>query len=321
MTDSPQENKVPVVADKKKAKSSAEMASSVTLLTSGIRKSIMDYRLENGRTYHRFKDGKYNFPNDELELERLDLVHRLCLLTLNQQLGIAPPCKKDAKVGRVLDVGTGTGIWAIQFAEEHPEADVFAIDLSAIQPDKAPLNVKFEVVDIEDAWAFTHPFQYIHCRSLASGITQWEVFLQRCFDNLKPGGYLELQESAILTSDDGTLKPEHALFKWSRRLMDALFRLGAAWVDTPSLRDVMLGVGFEDVALTTYKWPINSWPEDKHLKELGTLNHQNFMMGVEAMSMAPFTRGLGWSARLAQASLIQVRREGSDTNIHAYWPR
>ncbi|GJC92194.1 methyltransferase domain-containing protein [Colletotrichum higginsianum] len=29
-----------------------------------------------------------------------------------------------AKVGRVLDVGTGTGIWALDFGDEHPEAEV-----------------------------------------------------------------------------------------------------------------------------------------------------------------------------------------------------
>jgi ubiquinone/menaquinone biosynthesis C-methylase UbiE len=31
---------------------------------------------------------------------------------------------------RVLDLGTGTGIWCIDFADEHPEADVKGIDLS-----------------------------------------------------------------------------------------------------------------------------------------------------------------------------------------------
>lgn len=30
----------------------------------------------------------------------------------------------NVKVGRVLDVGTGTGIWAMEFGEEHPESEV-----------------------------------------------------------------------------------------------------------------------------------------------------------------------------------------------------
>jgi len=46
------------------------------------------------------------------------------LLTLDNKLGLSPPNLPDSKVKRVLDVGTGTGIWAIDFGDEHPEATV-----------------------------------------------------------------------------------------------------------------------------------------------------------------------------------------------------
>ncbi|KAE9569224.1 hypothetical protein CGMCC3_g14736 [Colletotrichum fructicola] len=36
-----------------------------------LRSSILDYRRENGRTYHRLSDGKYVLPNDEREQDRL----------------------------------------------------------------------------------------------------------------------------------------------------------------------------------------------------------------------------------------------------------
>lgn len=35
----------------------------------------------------------------------------------------------------MLDVGTGTGIWCIDFGDEHPNADVLGFDLSATQPE------------------------------------------------------------------------------------------------------------------------------------------------------------------------------------------
>lgn len=73
-------------------------------------------------------------------ISALDLVNHLCLLTLDGELGIAPPCREDAKVGRVLDVGTGTGIWAVQFGDDHPEADILGIDLSATQPSRCVSN-------------------------------------------------------------------------------------------------------------------------------------------------------------------------------------
>ncbi|KAI8247308.1 Secondary metabolism regulator LAE1 [Colletotrichum sp. SAR 10_77] len=39
----------------------------------------------------------------------------------------------DFRVKRVLDVGTGTGLWAIDFADEHPDAEVLGTDLSPVQ--------------------------------------------------------------------------------------------------------------------------------------------------------------------------------------------
>lgn len=42
--------------------------------------------------------------------------------------------KHKSDIHRVLDVGTGTGIWAIEMADMHPEAEIVGIDLSPIQP-------------------------------------------------------------------------------------------------------------------------------------------------------------------------------------------
>ena len=94
---------------------------------------------------------EYFLPNDERENDRLgrsnsgldsvactkgfiDLQHNLFLLTFDNNLGLCPPNLPEAKVKRVLDVGTGTGIWAIDFGDEHPEAEVIGVDLSPIQP-------------------------------------------------------------------------------------------------------------------------------------------------------------------------------------------
>ena len=46
------------------------------------------------------------------------------LLTLDNKLGLSPPCRAGSKVQRVLDLGTGTGIWATDFGDDHPTAAV-----------------------------------------------------------------------------------------------------------------------------------------------------------------------------------------------------
>jgi ubiquinone/menaquinone biosynthesis C-methylase UbiE len=51
-------------------------------------------------------------PNDEQENDRLDMHHALMLHLLDGKLYLAPISKIPQ---RVLDLGTGTGIWAIDF--------------------------------------------------------------------------------------------------------------------------------------------------------------------------------------------------------------
>ena len=43
-----------------------------------------------------------------------DLQHNLFLLSQNNQLFLSP-AGKDKPLNRVLDAGTGTGIWAVEF--------------------------------------------------------------------------------------------------------------------------------------------------------------------------------------------------------------
>lgn len=61
-----------------------------------------------------------------LKLNWTDLQHNLFLLTFDNKLGLAPPNEPDSSVQRVLDIGTGTGIWAVEFGEDHPDAEVLS---------------------------------------------------------------------------------------------------------------------------------------------------------------------------------------------------
>lgn len=35
---------------------------------------------------------------------------------------------------RILDIGTGTGIWAIEMGDEYPDAQIIGTDLAPTQP-------------------------------------------------------------------------------------------------------------------------------------------------------------------------------------------
>lgn len=61
-------------------------------------------------TLRRLTDGAGKLlPNDDTEQDRLDLLHHIFTMALGGNL-----CKtKLTNPQRILDVGTGTGIWAI----------------------------------------------------------------------------------------------------------------------------------------------------------------------------------------------------------------
>ncbi|KAI5455716.1 S-adenosyl-L-methionine-dependent methyltransferase [Mariannaea sp. PMI_226] len=289
--------------------------------TYSLSSSIYNYRQENGRTYHKYQDGKYNLPNDELEQERLDLQHHLFLLTFENKLGLAPPNDPNSKVNRVLDLGTGTGIWAMDYADEHPEADIIGVDLSPIQPAFVPPNIRFQVDDVEQDWTFDHHFDYIHSRLMTSSIAKWRDYLEQIYKNLTPGGYVELQEVDLFAkSDDKTLLEDHALSKWLQYLGDASTKLGRPYQDISKLKGLLANIGFVSIVETYKRWPMNSWPREKKYKLLGAWSRENLCNGLEAFSMAPFTRALGWEKDEVTTFLVDVRKDLNDKSIHAYWP-
>ena len=94
---------------------SAFDAGSVYSDTTSLISEITSYRHENNRRYHAYKDGQYWGPNDEQMNNQLDIAHHLYMLTMGNKLFLAPIGDHPQ---RVLDVGTGTGIWAIDFADQ-----------------------------------------------------------------------------------------------------------------------------------------------------------------------------------------------------------
>ncbi|KAF7555593.1 hypothetical protein G7Z17_g2059 [Cylindrodendrum hubeiense] len=197
-------------------------------------------------------------------------------MDIRTELGLSPPNLADSKVKRVLDLGTGTGIWAIDFGDEHPEAEIVGIDLSPIQPSFIPPNVQFRVDDIDEDMDYFEPFNYIHSRMMNFSVQNWTEYLTKIFNNLTPGGYVELQEmDGFYYSDDGTLTQDHAMSKWCELVREAAAKLGRAFQQTEEFRDIMTEVGFTDLVQTYVKWPTNCWPKDKKYKELGAWNNEN----------------------------------------------
>ncbi|KAK1758616.1 hypothetical protein QBC47DRAFT_399513 [Echria macrotheca] len=289
--------------------------------STSLAESIRDYIYENGRRYHRFREGRYNFPNDDSEQQREDMKHSMVKMLCGNQLFFAPLGRNPQQI---LDIGTGTGIWAIEMGDLFESATVLGVDLSPIQPEWVPPNVRFMVDDVESPWL--HPrnyFDYIHARHTVMAIKDWPRLMRRSLEHLKPGGWLEIQEvfhSPI--SVHGTMPPDHPVAQYWRFIHDGLTRLGVQFhaVANERMKHMMQECGYVNVQERVLHIPIGTWPKNKVLKTVGLYWRTILLDGVQAIALGPLTRGCGWSREQVELFLIQVRKGYHDNSCLAYMP-
>ncbi|KAK0367613.1 methyltransferase, partial [Colletotrichum limetticola] len=272
-----------------------------------------------GRTYHAYRAGSYVFPNDPAEQERLDLQSLALTELFSGRLHFAP-IAVEGSPKRILDVGTGTGAWAMDMGDVYPEAKIVGIDLSPIQSNAVPPNVHFYIEDAAQSWQWEEPFDYVHTRVLLGSFGDFKnEVIRQAFDSLRPGGWLESQDFNLeATSDDDTLAPDSPLSRWVDDMNLASEMIGRPLSRAHMLREWYEEVGFVDVHQRVFKIPINGWAKHPRHKHVGRLWEQNFLDGLSGFSMALFTQVLERQQEEVQVSLVDVRRDISNMQIHAY---
>lgn len=284
-------------------------------LTASLSSSVLNFKYENGRRYHAQEDKTYFLPNDERENDRLDLFHHLLTLRCDDKLHLAPIGPNPQ---RILDLGTGTGIWAIEMGDAYPSAQVLGNDLSPVQPSLVPPNVSFEVDDIEAPWAFSRPFDFVHCRYLAGSIADWPRLVQQAFQFTKPGGWVEFQDFDMqFYSTDGTFVKGSAPNVWTDEVIAAVTAMGRVAEPGPKLEQWVRDAGFENVHHQLLPIPVGLWPKDRKMKEIGACDLSMFLEGLEAISLRAFTNMRGWSTEEVLAFLPSVRKALCNKRVHS----
>ncbi|KAI2622361.1 S-adenosyl-L-methionine-dependent methyltransferase [Hypoxylon sp. NC1633] len=291
--------------------------------TASLTASILEYRTVHGRTYHSERGNAQSWnPNDSQHEETMDILHHVSTLQQDGKLFLAPI--KD-NVKRVLDVGCGTGIWAIDFADQFPGAEVIGVDLSPQQPVWIPPNLRFEVDNVTQPWTYQPgSFDYIYMRWLVGTMPDYTALFKEVFTALEPGGYFESKESsAVITSDDGTVADDSALAQWGKCFGEVGKKIGRSFrvIEEGTQRKAMEEAGFVDLQEYDFKTPLGAWPADDKLSEIGSYNQLALERDAEGFVTFLWTRELGWSMPEVQVYSAHLRRELRSGKHHAYYPQ
>ncbi|EEH10472.1 conserved hypothetical protein [Histoplasma capsulatum G186AR] len=271
---------------------------------------IIEDILENER---RYCNETYFMPNDEAEQTRLSIEHQIYLIIYDGQLTKTnlPPT-----VSRILDIGTGTGDWALSMGEMYPDTEILAIDISVFDSDPisiAPPNVFFQIDDAEcGEWNYHHPFDFIHIRGLSGAIADWPALYSQAFKNLEPDGRIEI---ADVDYTSGLLNARNAPANSYMSIYISAIRSAADVAGYP--RDLshlrmaaLTAAGFVQVRTYDIRVPIGTWCEsDAKGSTLGKMVLIVLLEGLEAASMRSLTKYGGWTPEDVRDLCHKVKME------------
>ena len=177
--------------------------------------------------------------------------------------------------------------------------------------------MKFEIDDANDTWVFSHKFDFIHCRHLQFAVEEKKLFRQ-ALNALQPGGWFEIKETAIpILCDDGTLTGT-AWEQWGQEMLKGGQIIGKPFDNPYRYKAWMEEAGFTNVQEIMFPLPVNSWPKDPRMKQIGLWEMVNCLQGLQGFCLLLFTEVLGWSSEAVEDFLTQVRKDLQNRKIHSY---
>lgn len=227
-------------------------------------------------------------------------------------LGVIPQSPK-----RILDVGAGTGDWAMAAAERFPEATVVALDITdAYFPGAMPPNVTFELDNAEHEWTHNEPFDFIHIRELGGAFSDWSKIYSEAAKHLKNGGMIEVADHnrVFLTNE-----PKDSWLSIFNGAVHAAGENAGRPLNLDHLKKPMFDkAGLSITKSRTFDLPVGQWHPDPRKKVVSKMALVAALDGIEATGLRLLTKYQEYSEEDARSLIEKVREEVKDPEAKAY---
>ncbi len=215
------------------------------------------------------------------------------------------------------------GCWDSNFgafcalAQKNPATAVLGIDIEPVRPPYRTPNCRFLVMDATEPWTLDTKFDLIHVRMLGD-IPGKAQLLQSIYDNLNPGGWVELTEWIVHLRSPNHSFQGSAFHRWNRLLHQGLHALGSSVRYVNQYKPLLRKTGFEKIVETKNAAPTNPCYPGKSLQKVGNMMTSNWMAVIEPLTIPVFTSALGWTPDQTHALLAEVKSEIGDTRYHSF---
>lgn len=227
----------------------------------------------------------------------------------------------EAKGSLIITSFFFLGLWAIDFADEHPNCNVYGTDISPIQPSWVPPNLRFVIDDVTKPWTYQENFfDYVHIRWLTAVVKDWPALYKEAYRCMKPGGWLEHIDAEVnVVCLDGTMPPDSAINQWGQIWTEIGKKTGLVvnMVDSGCMDDGIREAGFANIEVEDLLAPVSPWPVDKKQKEIGLFNYAFLTQDIEGFLTYFCPTVLGWTEKETLIYAAILRKEYKECKVHA----